>query len=86
MKIAKVPTAEEWQDVVNAAAGALALHSARAYGLVKGGPKVDAERAQQLLLLGKQAGYVPAPDAIENFVAAVQYAASKKPNTENSHG
>jgi hypothetical protein len=37
-------TPAEWQNAFDAASALLALHSARAYGLVTGGPAVYVER------------------------------------------
>jgi hypothetical protein len=61
----------EWQEAVDAAKGALALHSARLYGLVTGGPQVNAARCVAILDQGKALGYVPRPDAIEHFIHAL---------------
>ena len=44
MKTPKKPG--EWQEAMDAAHGALALEAARYYGLVTGGPVVNAERCQ----------------------------------------
>lgn len=66
MKTPKKPG--EWQEAVDAAHGALALEAARYYGLVTGGPVVNAERCQDILRKGKKLGYVPRPEAIEQFI------------------
>ncbi len=60
-------TCEEWQIAVDCAEGALALDSARQYGLVTGGPGVDVERCLEILKQGRARGIVPAPDAIKRF-------------------
>jgi hypothetical protein len=60
-------TPEEWQDAVDAAAGLLALESARDYGLVTGGPSADIARCQELLERGAARGIKPTPDALERF-------------------
>jgi hypothetical protein len=61
-------TPAEWQDAVDLAHGALALHSARLYGLVSGGPGVHVDRCEDILARGRERGIVPAPDAAERFV------------------
>lgn len=58
----------EWRNAVDAAHGALHLDSARQYGLVKGGPEIDVERCELILREGKKLGYLPRPDAVENFI------------------
>ena len=70
----------EWQASVDAAEGALALDSARQYGLVIGGPKVNADRCVEILDAGRKRGIVPSPDAVQEFVAALLTTA------ENSSG
>jgi hypothetical protein len=47
--------------------GALALDSARQYGLIKGGPEVNVARCVEILKRGRQLGITPAPDAVEKF-------------------
>ena len=66
-------TPQEWQEAVDIAHGALALDSARQYGLVRGGPGVWVERAEEILRLGAAKGYKPSPNAVERFVAAVNF-------------
>lgn len=65
-------TPEEWQAAVDAAAGALALDSARQYGLVTGGPTVNVERCAEILGAGEARGIRPRRDAIERFVAELR--------------
>lgn len=60
-------TREEWQAAVDAAHACLCLDSARQYGLVTGGPAVDAARCAEILGRGKAMGIVPSPDAIERL-------------------
>lgn len=62
-------TPEEWQAAVDAAEGALAVDSARQYGLVTGGPIVNVDRCVEILDAGRERGITPASDAIEKFVA-----------------
>ena len=52
-------TPVEWQQVVDACQGLLALDSARQYGLVTGGPVIDVDRCWELLARGRAKGFVP---------------------------
>lgn len=61
-------TCEEWQDAIDAAQGALALHSARLYQLVDGGPVVNVGRCERMLARGRELGYVPSLYAVEKYV------------------
>lgn len=65
-------TPQQWQIAVDAAKGALALHDARLYGLVTGGPTVNVERCLALLEAGKEKGIRPRADAVERFIEAWQ--------------
>ncbi len=67
-------TEKEWQAAVNAAHGALALDSARMYGLVTGGPKVDQKRCIEILEKGKKLGIMPEDDSIDRFIKDLQQA------------
>lgn len=51
----------EWQHAVDAAEFYLLFDSARQYGLVAGGPVINAERCSDLLIRGAALGYQPAP-------------------------
>jgi hypothetical protein len=73
MKKARDPqTNAEWQEAVDLASALLHLDSARAYGLVTGGPAVNVERCEQIIETGKRQGITPAPDHVERFVASQQ--------------
>ena len=61
-------TDAEWQAAVDAAHGALALDSARKYGLVTGGPMVDVDRCEDILRRGERRGWVPSANAVETFI------------------
>jgi hypothetical protein len=61
-------TSVEWQEAVDAAHGALALDSARAFGLVKGGPTVNVDRCDKILADGRARGFLPRPNSVEEFV------------------
>ena len=63
----------EWQEAVDLAYGALALVSARQYGLVLGGPRVNVRRCERVLALGKERGFVPSEKAIDKFISATLY-------------
>ena len=69
MKERDPQTPAEWQEAVDAAAFFLALQSCRLYGLITGGPNVDADRCQEILKRGKALGVAPAPieELIKNF-------------------
>jgi hypothetical protein len=54
-------TPEEWQEAVNAAEFYLSLDACRQYGLVTGGPGVNAARCEEILRRGKWRGIRPAP-------------------------
>ena len=54
-------TPSEWQAAVDAADVLLRLDNARAYGLVTGGPEIDADRCLELLELGRNRGFEPNP-------------------------
>ncbi len=64
-------TDTEWQEAVDAAHGALALDAARQYGLVMGGPVINAARCDEIIRRGAQRGVRASPDAVERFVAAM---------------
>lgn len=63
-------TTEEWQAAVDAADALLRLNAARIYGLVRGGPDVNAERCWELVHRGRELhGIEPSDDVVERFVA-----------------
>ncbi len=47
------------------------IEAARQYGLVKGGPKVNVKRCEELLKLGRSRGFTPRQEAIQEIVAAL---------------
>lgn len=61
-------TPDEWQTAVDAAEALLRLESARLYGLVNGGPGVNAERCEQLLSAGRKRGIRPRSDCVERLI------------------
>ena len=63
-------TLEEWQNAVDAANALLKLDAARLYGLVSGGPEIDADRCWEILHRAAELhGIEPAEDAVERLVA-----------------
>ena len=62
-------TPAEWQDAVDAAHALLLLGSARAYGLVTGGPLINEDRVEEILEQGRRRGITPAVDAVERLIA-----------------
>lgn len=54
-------TLTEWQDAVNGASFFLLVDSARQYGLVTGGPKINADRCDEILRRGAQRAIRPLP-------------------------
>jgi glycine/serine hydroxymethyltransferase len=56
-------TRKEWQEAVNAADFLLTLDSARQYGLVTGGPHIDAARCCDIVKRGAKLGVVPQKEA-----------------------
>lgn len=64
-------TLEEWQNAVNAAQALLAIESARAYGLITGGPAANVDRCEDLLDRGRSLGIVPSADAVERWVGGL---------------
>ena len=68
-------TLAEWQDAVDLAEVYLQLDSARAYGLVIGGPAVNVQRCEDLLRRALAFNIRPAADAIERCVPLLLAAA-----------
>lgn len=61
-------TKQEWQEAVELAEAWLQIESARAYGLISGGPQIDAERCQELLEKGAKRGFRPRGEAVERIL------------------
>jgi hypothetical protein len=61
-------TPAEWQEVVNMAEAMLLVDSARQYGLITGGPKVNAERCHQLLDDGREFGFRPKKADVDRII------------------
>jgi hypothetical protein len=64
-------TSAEWQEAADCAEGALALDSARKYGLVTGGPKVNVKQCENILIGARRLGIRPRPDSIYKFGMAL---------------
>ena len=62
---------EEWQEAVDLAHGFIAIESARAYGLVQGGPRCDVGRCEEILTRGADRGYTPGPKALAKALSVV---------------
>lgn len=58
---ARPKTSEDWQEAVNSAALLLAIDSCRQYGLITGGPEINAERCCRMIQRGRERGVVAAP-------------------------
>ena len=52
-------TPEEWQTAATMAHLLLTIESARMYGLIEGGPKVDLQRCEQILELARRRKVYP---------------------------
>jgi hypothetical protein len=63
-------TSAEWQEAVDLAEVMALIHSARAYGLIAGGPEVNVDRCLRILKRGRELGIVPAADCVERIVPA----------------
>lgn len=61
---------DEWQFAADAAATCLAIDACRFFGLITGGPKVNAERCAQVLDQAERRGVTPSDDAVERFLPA----------------
>jgi hypothetical protein len=64
-------TPQEWQDAVNGAAGAIAIESCKMYGLLKGGPKINLARCEQILKRGVRKGITPSKPDTELALALI---------------
>jgi len=50
-------TPDEWRRACNLAVAMLRIDAARLYGLVRGGPEVDADRCADIIRRGKALGF-----------------------------
>ena len=60
-------TPEEWRAAVNGARLYRALHDCKLYGLITGGPDVNAARCDEILEAGARRGY--RPDSLDTLIA-----------------
>jgi hypothetical protein len=61
-------TRAQWQAAVDLAEFYIRLDSARAYGLVSGGPEqIDVKRCSEILVEGRRKGVRPSPDCIQRL-------------------
>lgn len=65
-------TVQEWEDAVDAAQALLLLVSARQYGLVKGGPKVNQARCEAILKEGRKKGHRPREETLHRLLKELQ--------------
>jgi hypothetical protein len=73
-------TLEQWQEAVDAAAGARAVADCQMYGLIKGGPKIDVARCDEILSRGKAQGVLlskPETELAIEFVKLVNAQAAQ---------
>lgn len=61
----------EWQEAVNLASLMIHIDSARQYGLTTGGPSIDAERCQSILVVGAARGYRPIKADVDAAMRAI---------------
>jgi hypothetical protein len=61
-------TPEEWQEAVDLAEAHVLIESARQYGLITGGPKVNVLRCTELLDLGRRRGHRPGKEAVKRMI------------------
>ena len=59
---------KEWQEAVDAAEAYLGLDSAKAYGLVRGGPVVNVFRCEQIIRKGRDRGIIPINENVERVI------------------
>jgi len=65
-------TTDEWQEAVDIAHACLQIYSARLYGLIHGGPQVNADRCAQIIELGKARKIFPRDGSVERFITVWQ--------------
>jgi hypothetical protein len=58
----------EWQDAVNLAGAMELILSARAYGLIEGGPTIDERRVAEVLRRGFERGIEPEDGRVDEIV------------------
>ena len=63
-------TPAEWQEAVDGAHACLLLDAARQYGLIEGGPGVNADRCSGILEHGRARGIVPTPEGVDRYLEA----------------
>lgn len=61
-------TRSEWQEAVDAAEAMLLVHGAQRYGLITGGPNVNADRCVAVLERARQHGIVPRAEKVEEIL------------------
>ncbi len=74
-------TREEWQEAVDAAAAFRAIADCKMYGLIEGGPKIDAHRCDEILRRGRRRGFAPSrpvTDLAVGMIDAINAEADEK--------
>lgn len=61
-------TPDEWQEAVNLANFLLMLDSARQYGFITGGPKINVEQCQEIMVQAGLRGLRPTPESVEQLL------------------
>lgn len=64
-------TVAEWRKTVNLSEALLCIDSARQYGLITGGPRVNVDRAVELLAEGARRGHQPDRAAVGEMIRSI---------------
>ena len=64
-------TSEQWQEAVNISFALLSIDSARAYGLITGGPTVNVERCEEIIVMGDRLGFKPQDEEVKRFALSL---------------
>ena len=62
-------TRDEWQHATNLAHTLLLIDAARLYGLITGGPDIDAARCEEIIDRAQALGITPTDEMIEPLLA-----------------
>lgn len=75
-----------WEDLANQAEAGLRVDSARAYGLITGGPKINWERCQEVLERAKALGIVPTERGIGQALRALLHIGESRKGAKAPRG
>jgi hypothetical protein len=64
-------TPDEWLALMALSTVLLAIDSCRQYGLVTGGPAIDARRCDELLSRGAALGYQPSREQVDEAMVSI---------------